>query len=72
MTQIILNLEDNAPVAKIKNALKLLTGVISVRVKKECPNKDTLASIEDAKNGKYAGELDPSSMASIEESIMRL
>lgn len=72
MTQIILNVEDNAPIAKIKSALKLLTGVVSVKVKKEKPNKDTIASIHEAQAGKYAGELDASSIESIEESIKRL
>ena len=67
MAQIILNVEDNAPIAKIKSALKLLTGEISVTVKKE-----TLTSMHDAQTGRYAGELDASSIESLEESIKRL
>lgn len=42
MVQIILNVEDNAPIYKIRNAVKLLSGVISVRVKKDKLNKETL------------------------------
>lgn len=72
MAQIILNVEDNAPIAKIKSALKLLTGVVSVKVKKDQPNKDTHTSMHNARTGRYAGELDASSIESLEESIKRL
>lgn len=56
MTQIILNVSDNAQIPKLRTALKLLDGVVSVRVKKEAkrnvPNKETLVAMEEAKSGK--------------------
>lgn len=40
-------------------------------VKKERPNKETMAAIAEARAGEYAGELDATSADTIMESLMR-
>lgn len=72
MKQLILTIDDEAQIAKIKNAVKLLTGVVSVREKRSMPNKETMASIEEAKRGEYAGELDATSPDTIMRDIMNI
>lgn len=74
MAQIILNVEDNSLVPKLKEAVKLLCGVISVQVREEneMPGRDTLQALEEAKRGEFAGELDASSKEAIKRSIMEL
>ena len=50
MKQIILTVEDNSLVPKLKAAVKMLQGVVSVKVinkeEKTKPNKETLEAIE--------------------------
>jgi hypothetical protein len=51
-----ITLEDNAVLSDIKNALKMIRGVASVRVtnlsKAEVPNKTTIKAINDVRAGK--------------------
>ncbi len=76
MKQIILTVEDNSLVPKLKAAVKMLQGVVSVKVinkeEKTKPNKETLEAIEEIRSGKYAGKLDASSKDALLKSIMEL
>lgn len=76
MKQIVLTVEDNSLVPKLKAAVKLLQGVVSVKVteKEESPkpNKDTLEALEEIRSGKYAGKLDSSSKDALLESMRSL
>ena len=76
MKQIILTVEDNSLVPKIKAAARMLRGVVSVRVNDnetdEKPNRETLESIDELKCGKCAGKLDNSSRVSLLDSMLSL
>lgn len=76
MKQIVLTVEDNSLVPKLKAAVKMLQGVVSVKVtdKAETPkhNKETMEAIKEIRDGKYAGKLDSSSKDALIESIMSL
>lgn len=76
MKQIILTVEDNSLVPKLKAAVKMLQGVVSVKVMDEAetpkPNKETMEAIKEIQDGKYAGELDTSSKDALLKSIMSL
>ena len=58
MKQIILTVEDNSLVPKLKAAVKMLQGVVSVKVMDEAetpkPNKETMEAIKEIQDGKYA------------------
>ena len=51
MTQMILTLDDNAMIPELKAALKMLRGIVSVKVKKDTPNAATIKAIKEAENG---------------------
>lgn len=76
MKQIVLTVEDNSLVPKLKAAVKMLQGVVSVKVMDEAetpkPNKETMEAIKEIQDGKYAGELDTSSKDALLKSIMSL
>lgn len=76
MKQIILTVEDNDLVPKLKAAVKLLQGVVSVKVTEKTdtpkPNRQTLEAIKEIQSGKYAGKLDASSKDALIKSITSL
>ncbi|TGX84217.1 hypothetical protein E5358_00845 [Palleniella muris] len=76
MKQIILTVEDNSLIPKLKAAVKLLHGVINVKVvnvdSKEKANKETLEAINELRRGDYAGKLDNSSKEELLKSLMML
>lgn len=76
MTQIVLTVEDNSLVPKLKAAVKMLQGVVGVKVvdDEEKPNfnRETMEAIEELRSGKYAGKLDTSSKDALLKSIMSL
>lgn len=76
MKQIILTVEDNSLVPKLKAAVKMLQGVVSIKVidKDEKPkyNKETMDAIKEIRSGKYAGKLDTSSKDALIDSMMSL
>ena len=76
MKQIILTVEDNSLVPKLKAAVKMLQGVVGIKVidKDEKPkyNKETMEAIEEIRSGKYAGKLDTSSKDALIDSMMSL
>lgn len=53
MEQLIVSLDDNAALSKVKNAIGMLKGVSSVKVSrlKQKPNATTIKAINEAKNG---------------------
>ena len=78
MKQIILTVEDNSLVPKLKAAVKMLQGVVGIKVidKDEKPkynyNKETMDAIKEIRSGKYAGKLDTSSKDALIDSMMSL
>ena len=62
MTQLIVSLEDPSMIDDIKNAIKLLRGVVSVKTSKtsDVPNKETVDAIKQAENGEviHCGSFD--------------
>lgn len=74
MPQIILNVSDDSLVPRLCAILKHLRGVASVRVEEDefVPNAETLESLEEAKRGEFAAELDTSSEEAMLASIMNL
>ncbi len=53
MEQLIVSLDDNAALSKVKNAIGMLKGVSSVKVNrlKQKPNATTIKAINEVKNG---------------------
>ena len=53
MTQLIVSLEDSSMLADIKNAIRMLKGVASVKVSKSAniPNATTIKAITELDNG---------------------
>lgn len=76
MKQIVLTVEDSSLVPKLKAALKLLQGVVDVKVvgaeDKPKPNKETIEAIKEVRSGKYAGKIDVSSKDTVVKSIMEV
>lgn len=53
MTQLIVSLDDSSMIGDIKQAIRLLRGVVSVREtgKEDYPNAGTLRAIEELESG---------------------
>lgn len=73
MKQIVLTVGDNSLVPKLKAAVKLLQGVVDVKVvgagDEPKPNKETIEAIKEVRAGKHAGKLDASSKDALIKSI---
>lgn len=51
MTQLIVSLEDKSILAEIKNAIKMLRGVVAVDEATDLPNQTTLDAMREAESG---------------------
>ncbi len=60
MTQLTVSIENPDMLRDIKKAIKMIRGVVSVKVEKSKPNTTTIAAIEEVRAGKgiYCGSFE--------------